>query len=281
MTGAPHEPEIPQVIEAVDLRAELPGIRFTRTGHIAVMTLDRPERGNALTAGMRPVVRAIWEEVRDNADIRALIITATGNRHFCTGVDLVEAKASGGTTTGSGPVGEEIVWSPMHFGVWKPIVCALNGLVSGGGLHFVADADIVVAGEHVEIMDTHTTVGMVGAVENVALTARLPIGSVLRMTMMGASYRMPAARAYELGLIDELVARGDELGAATDIAEKIARNSPAAVRLSKEAIWSARLGPLLQAQEAAWELAKAHRAHPDFAEGAAAFVERRAPRWIP
>lgn len=264
-----------------DPRADPPGIRYTKDGHVATMILDRPHRGNALTRAMRPVVDDIWRDVCDDSDIRVLIITGTGTRHFCTGLDLIAPDSAGGTSDGSGSVADDISWSPLHAGVWKPVVCAVNGLVAGGGLHFVAEADIVVAGTHVELMDTHTTIGMVGAVENIALTARLPIGAVLQMTLMGRHYRLTARRAYQLGLIDELVESGAELATARDIADRIAANSPAATRLSKQAIWSARLPGIVEAQEFGWSLARSHRLHPDFHEGSRAFVERRPPQWVP
>jgi enoyl-CoA hydratase/carnithine racemase len=167
----------------------------------------------------------------------------------------------------------------MHFGVWKPIIVALNGLVAGGGLHFVADADIVVAEEHVAIMDTHTSVGMVGAVENIALARRLPLGSVLRMTYAGKYYRMSASRAYALGLIDELVPTGQGYNTAVEIAHDICRNSPTAISLSKQAIWSIEASNQTTAQEFGWALARMHWSHPDFTEGPRAFVEKREPNW--
>lgn len=243
------------------------------------MTLDRPAKGNSLTRAMRPVVSAIWNDVREDERVRVLVVTGSGDRHFCTGADLTSPGSEGGTSDGTASVKEEIVWSALHAEVWKPIVCAVNGLVAGGGLHFVSDADIVVAGAHAEFMDTHTSVGMVGAVENIALTARLPIGAVLQMTLMGRGFRMTAQRAYELGLVDELVPKGTELNAAYAIAEKIVANSPAAVQRSKQAIWEAKLESLAQAQERGWSLAKAHRAHPDFREGPRAFAEHRPPDW--
>jgi E-phenylitaconyl-CoA hydratase len=264
---------------AIDLTGDLAGIRYRKVGQIAVMTLDRPERGNALTAGMRPIVRAIWADVAGDPHVRALIITGAGSRHFCTGLDLIDPDSTGGSSQGVGSVSDEVVWSPLHFDVWKPIICAVNGLVAGGGLHFVADADIIVAGEHAAFMDTHTSVGFVGAVENVALTNRLPIGSVLQMTLMGKHFRMSAARAHQLGLVDELVPKGDELSKAMAIAELISQNSPVANQLSKQAIWSAKQGQTAEAQEFAWNLAKGHRRHPDYTEGPKAFAEKRTPRW--
>jgi E-phenylitaconyl-CoA hydratase len=263
----------------VDLSGELPGLTYSKSEHIAVLTLNRPHVGNSLTRAMRPVVRAIWDDVRTDDDIRVLIITGAGNRHFCTGLDLADAQASGGTSTTGGPLAEEMVWSPMHFGIWKPIIVALNGLVTGSGLHIVGDADIVVAEEHVSVMDTHTTVGMVGGVENVALARRLPLGSVLRITFQGKYYRMPASRAYALGLIDELVPTGQALDTSMDIARDICRNSPTAISLSKQAIWAAGSAGQLEAQELGWALARMHWSHPDFAEGPRAFVEKRDPVW--
>jgi enoyl-CoA hydratase/carnithine racemase len=159
------------------------------------------------------------------------------------------------------------------------VICAVNGTAAGGGLHFVADADIIVAGEHAQFLDTHVSVGMVGGVENVGLLARLPIGTVLRLTLQGRSFRLPARRAYELGMVDELCAPGDELAIALALAEEIGRNSPEAVRLSKQAVWGGVGLDHRAAAEQAWTLVKAHRAHPDFTEGPKAFAEGRAPRW--
>ena len=244
-----------------------------------VLRLNRPERGNSLVRSMREPVAAAWQRADHDDAIRAIVITGTGTRHFCTGIDVGPVAESGRTTTGDGSVADEIVWSPLLAGVSKPVICAVNGIAAGGGLHFVADADIVVAGEHAQFLDTHVSVGMVGGVENVSLLRRLPIGTVLRMTLQGRSFRLPARRAYELGLVDELCAPGDELTAALAIAGEIARNSPEAVRLSKQAVWTGAGLDHLAAAEQAWALVKAHRAHPDFAEGPRAFADGRTPRW--
>jgi enoyl-CoA hydratase/carnithine racemase len=257
----------------------LDGVRYGRRGTTAVMTLDRPHAGNALTPAMRDGVSAIWREVAADPTLRAVIVTGSGPRHFCTGVDVKAVAASGATTSGDGPAATEIVGSPHNHGVWKPVICALNGLVAGGGLHFVADADIVVAADHVELMDTHTSVGMVGAVENVGLTHRLPLGSVLRMTLWGRSWRMSAERGHQLGLLDELYESAALMPAAFELAEQVARNSPSAVARSKQAIWRSLGRAREDAEEYAWSLARQQRHHPDFREGAAAFAERREPDW--
>ena len=255
------------------------GVRFEVVDRTALITLDRPEMGNSLTPTMGEAFRAIWTDVARDPKIRAVVVTGRGDRHFCTGIDVREVARTGQTVAGDGPVIEAIPWSPHNFGVLKPVICALNGLVAGGGLHFVADADIVLAADHVEFMDTHTSVGMVGAVENVGLTHRLPLGTVLRMTLWGRSYRLDAQRAYGLGLVDELCGAGQLLDRALALASEVSRNSPSAIAGSKLAIWSSLGRPRNDAEEYAWSLARAQRMHPDFIEGPRAFDERRNPIW--
>ena len=177
---------------------------------------------------MKESILRIWSDVRDDPEVRVVVITGTGDRHFCTGADVKQIAETGSTPSGGGSV-EAIAWSPIHSGVWKPVICAVNGLVAGGGLHFVADADIVIAADHAAFMDTHVNIGQVGAVENVSLTHRMPLGAVLRMTLQGRDYRLTARRAYELGLVDEIVPLADLQATAREIALSIAANSPTAV----------------------------------------------------
>ena len=265
----------------IDLKGPLPGIRFECRDGIAVITLDRPKRGNALTPEMQPVMRAIWEHVRDDEGVRVAIVTAAGPKHFCTGFDVAESDADGAQDVfNNRPLADAVHWSPHQNRVWKPVICAVNGLCVGGGLHFVVDADIVIASENAAFMDTHVNVGMVGALENVGLAKRLPLGSALRMTLMGRHYRMPARRAYELGLVDELVASTDDLlPAAEGMARQMLENSPQAMALSKQAVWGSLEQGYSAALERAWALLRLHWGHPDFAEGPRAFAEKRAPRW--
>lgn len=268
---------------AIDLRAPLPGLRYERRDHIAFLTLDRPERGNALLPAMQPVVRAIWAEVRDDPWIRVAVVSAAGERHFCTGFDVGEAEGEdAGEVFRNRPLADAVHWSPYQNRVWKPVICAVTGTCVGGGLHFVVDSDIVVASRNARFLDTHVNVGMVGALENVGLARRLPLGAALRMTLMGRHYGMEAERAYQLGLVDELV---DSPGQARELAETMARqlleNSPQAMALSKQAVWGAMEQGYGQALEQAWALLRLHWSHPDFVEGPRAFGEKRAPRWNP
>jgi len=270
--------------QTLDLRGALPGVRYERRPDgIALITLDRSERGNALAPGMMRVFRAIWSEVRDDPAIRVAIVTAAGERHFCTGFDMAEAGGEDAAQVFSDrPLAEAVHWSPQQNGVWKPVLCGVQGTCVGGGLHFVVDADIVVASRNARFLDSHVNVGMVGAIENVGLAKRLPLGTALRMTLQGREFRLPAERAYQLGLVDELVeAPADVLPACLEIARSLLANSPQAMALSKQAVWGGVERGYREALEHAWALLRSHWGHPDFAEGPRAFAEKRAPRWNP
>jgi E-phenylitaconyl-CoA hydratase len=254
---------------------------FSVKDHVAHITLNRPHRGNALTPKMMPLLREIWRRVADDSDIRCVVLTAAGDKHFCTGADLAGVAASGSVGVGSGSRGEELFLTGRQNDVWKPTVCAVNGVAAGAGLHFVVDADIVIASEKASFVDTHVNVGMVGGVENIGLAKRLPLGTALRMTLQGRNFRLSAQRAYALGFVEEVVAPEALTAAAEAIAADIAANSPRAVSLSQQAVWNSLEAPYAQAMDHGYGLVKAHWQHPDFIEGPRAFAERRPPQWKP
>lgn len=269
---------------SMDLGLSLDGLRCERREDgIAVLTLDRPERGNALAPHMQRIVRAFWSQVRDDPAIRVAVVTAAGERHFCTGFDVAEAEGEEASSVFANlPLQEAVHWSPYQNRVWKPVICAVQGTCVGGGLHFVVDADVVVASRNAVFLDAHVNVGMVGALENLGLTRRLPLGTALRMTLQGRDFRLPAERAWQLGLVDELVETPAEaLPAALEIAKSMLRNSPQAMALSKQALWGGLERGYRDALEAAWGLLRVHWSHPDFREGPRAFAEKREPRWNP
>ncbi len=232
---------------------------------------------------MQAIFRRVWSEVRDQEEIRVAVIGAEGTRHFCTGFDVGEADSDDSEDVfADRPLAESVFWSPYQNRVSKPVICAVNGLCVGGGHHFVVDSDIVLASTNAAFSNTHVNVGMVGALENIGLARRLPLGSALRMTLMGRHYRMSADRAYQLGLVDELA---DDSDAANTIANTMATsmlaNSPAAMYASKRALWQSMEMGYTEALESGWDLLRAHWKHPDFKEGSRAFTDKRPPRWNP
>jgi len=272
------------VPEPIDLGKPLDGVRYERRPDgIAILTLDRPARANALAPGMMRIFRALWADVREDPKIRVAIVTASGEKHFCSGFDVATAgSADAGLVFDNRPLAEAVHWSPQQNSVWKPVICGVQGTCVGGGLHFVVDSDVIVASRNARFLDSHVNVGMVGALENVGLAKRLPLGTALRMTLQGRDFRLGAERAHQLGLVDELVeAPGDVLPACLEIARSMLANSPQAMALSKQAVWGSVERGYRDALEHAWALLRLHWGHPDFAEGPRAFAEKRAPRWNP
>jgi len=259
-------------------------ILYEKNKGIATITINRPERGNSLAPDMQQTFKEIWADVRDNNEVRVAIIQAAGDKHFCTGFDVSEAESDevAGNVFVDKPFRQSVFWSSYQNDVWKPVICVVNGTCVGGGHHFVVDADIVVASKNSRFIDSHVNVGMVGAIENIGLAKRLPLGTALRMTLQGSSYRLGADRAYQLGLIDELTETPDDARkVAQEIAQQILKNSPNAMALSKKAIWGSLEKGYEQSLNDGWDLLRSHWSHPDFIEGPKAFGEKREPQWDP
>jgi len=162
------------------------------------------------------------------------------------------------------------------------VICAVNGLTNAGGLHFVADSDIVIACRSAVFMDSHVTVGQVSALESQGIARRAGVGAALLMGLTGRTYRLPAERAWMLGMVDLIEDTAEEvMTRAMELARDMCGNSPQAMALTKRAIWATTELPDPAAPELGWELLKSHWAHPDFAEGPKAFAEARPPVWTP
>ena len=260
--------------------SELP-LSFEVRSHIATITLNRPQHGNALSPALLIALEQAWQRVEDERDIRAAIITGAGDRHFCTGADVGSLQVGMGGLRYE-PYADANRFSPRMMHVSKPVICAVNGLVNGGGLHFVADSDIVIATSTAVFMDSHVTVGQVSALESQGVARRAGVGAALLMALAGRSYRMPVERALALGIVDLVEAGPVEVMAkAREIAGMICENSPQAVALTKRAIWASIEMNDPASAEYGWELLKSHWTHPDFEEGVKAFGERRKPVWNP
>ena len=212
-----------------------------RQGPVGWLINDRPDVRNAMDSAMRDEFADAWTELDMDPAVRVIVHTGNG-RDFQTGVDVSELASDG--------VGMEryrqsmedfdVHFTSWHQGVWKPVITAINGICCGGGFHWVADADIVIAASDAQFFDPHTSVGQVVAVEAIGLIKKMPVEAVMRMAFMGKYERMSAQRAYELGMISEIVDPPDKLrDRAQELGETIAKNSPAAMAATKKALWGA------------------------------------------
>jgi enoyl-CoA hydratase/carnithine racemase len=243
---------------------------------------DRPEAGNALDAAMFDELERAWLELDADPTVRVIVNTGAGSA-FQTGVDLgaLRDDPDGLRAHARRTRDAELRFTAWHLGIAKPVIAAVNGVCAGGGLHFVADADVVIAASDATFVDPHVSVGQVVANEGIALARKSPMEAILRLALVGRYERLTARRAYQLGVISQVVdpptALRDEAQA---LAETIARNSPAAMAATKRALWGALEAGLTDASRAGARELVSLWGHPDQDEGPRAFAERREAEWV-
>jgi enoyl-CoA hydratase len=256
-------------------------LKVERHGPVGWLVFNRPERKNALNQAMHDELPGAWRELDGDPAVRVIVNTGEG-RDFQSGMDLVETASLGMDRFGDNVRSFQLGITGWHNQVGKPVIAAVNGLCVGAGFHWMTDADLVIAASDAQFLDPHVSVGQVSVFESIGLLSRIPAEAAFRLALVGSHERMPAQRAYELGLVGEIIDPPDRLRErAQQLGETIARNSPAALRATKKAMWRAfELGRSEAERLGAQEMA-AFWSHPDNREGPAAFPERREPVWQP
>jgi enoyl-CoA hydratase/carnithine racemase len=205
---------------------------------VAVLTLDRPERLNAIDLATAAELASAWREFRFDDSVRAVVVTGAGERAFCTGIDRgVDVAQPNSPYMMDDPL---LAIGPKANDLWKPLIAAVQGMACGGAFYLLGEAEFVVADETATFFDPHTTYGMVSAYESIHMALRMPYGEAARMALMGTAERISARRAYEVGLVSELTAPGTALAAAVHCATVIASYPPEAVQGTVRALWTAR-----------------------------------------
>lgn len=224
-------------------------IEFELRDHVATITLDRPERMNSFNRTMCDELQHAWATVRDTDDVHVAVLRANGDRAFCTGLDVKEGAWWR----------DQNIWNHVDPGaylgprsnkVWKPVVCAVQGMCAGGGQYMVNECDIVVAAEDATFFDPHANGSIVSAVEPIGMLHRgVPLGEVLRWALMGSDERLTAATAQRIGLVTEVVRTAELRDRAADIAAQIAGRDPIAIQGTVRAIWEATEMPPAMAKQ--------------------------------
>jgi enoyl-CoA hydratase/carnithine racemase len=248
-------------------------------GPVLVLTFNRPDRLNALNRPMQQALEDQFRAADADPSIRVIVLTGAG-RAFCSGADVGGLKESAAGSSDPAVIRAQVPkFTNRQVGIFKPVIVAVNGVCAGAGLHFVADGDVVIASEAASFVDSHVNVGQVTALEPIGLLRKIGAAAVLRMVVLGKAERLNAAKALDLGLVSEVVPADRLLDRALELAAIAAAGSPAAMQRSLKAIWDSFELPLAKAYDNGWELLVRHRAHPDAAEGPAAFLEKREPNW--
>lgn len=255
-----------------------------RRGPSLVARLNRPEARNALTPGLISSIGSAVAEAESDPAIRALILTGTGDRAFCAGMDL-RAFAGGASFADSGSPdrgpqdkeGADAYGRLLRGEVGVPVIGAANGTAVGGGFELLLACDIVLSAPAAAFGLPEVKRGLIAAGGGVVtLGARVPLGIALEMTLTGDT--IDAARARELGLVNAVVAADELLGAAVAVAERIAANGPIAVAATKELVRMA-AADATRGWERLSELQTVVFGSEDAKEGAKAFIEKRQPQW--
>jgi enoyl-CoA hydratase len=244
-------------------------------GAVRVLRLNRPEARNALNPALISALGRALVAADDSPDVRAIVLTGTGDRAFCAGMDLRNF-AEGGERTGD----EEAMAAYgrfTHGGLATPIIGAANATAVAGGFEILLACDMVVASETAVFGIPEVKRGLLAAGGGLHLGRRMPLAVALELGLTGDT--IDARRAETLGLVNRVVPADQVVDAAVELAERIAANGPLAVRATKRIMYEV----LDVSRDEAWELQQPYVAEvfasDDAKEGALAFVEKRSPNW--
>lgn len=238
--------------------------------HIAYITFNRPDSLNAYNKQMMEELVSIWEDYDANPDMRVAIVTGKG-KAFCAGFDLKEGAA------GVQDISAYALFTPKKSGVFKPVICAVNGVCAGGGFRFLLESDLTLCSDVATFLDPHVSVGYMSQPEIIALSRSIGYFNALRIGLLGRYERLSAQRAYDLGLVTEVVPQQQLLARAEELAQTIKLNGPGAVRATIEGMW--RSLDLEGATRSSEMLSRFHAETPEYVEGPMAFAEKRKPNW--
>ena len=212
-----------------------------RDGPVGWLVFNRPEAGNAVDAAMFTELEAAWAELDADENVRVIVNTGNGDA-FQTGLDVRQlARDKDALREQSRRTRDfELRMTAWHCGVWKPVIAAVNGVCAGAGLHFVADADVVIASSNATFLDPHVSVGQVSAIETIGMIRKSPMEPVTRMALLGRHERMSAERARQLGILSEVVDPPERLRErAQQLGETIAQRPTTELTTIKKALWEA------------------------------------------
>jgi len=246
-----------------------------RDGHVLIVTINRPERMNALHSPAHYELSQIFDDFENDPELWVAILTGAGERAFSAGNDL-KWQAEGGTrarpATGFGGI-------TFRFDRAKPLIAAVNGIAMGGGFELALAADIIIAAENALFALPEPLVGLAALAGGLhRLPRQIPMKQAMGMILTGR--RVPAKEGYQLGFVTEVVPEGQALTAAKRWAADILKCSPLSIRASLEVV---REGMKHASVEAAingeYYAVDAMRESEDFIEGPKAFAEKRKPVW--
>src|ERR1700757_3008461 len=215
--------------------------------HVATITLNRPDRLNAFDRTMCEEMAEAWRAVKLDESVNAVVLRAAGTRAFSAGLDIKTPYGQPANIWNHEDPGESL--SPKWQKVWKPVVCAVQGMCTAGAFYFVNESDLVICSSDATFFDSHVSTGLVSALEPIGLMRRIGLGETLRMALMGNDERVGADTALRIGLVSEVVSPERLWDRAREIAAAIAAKPPSATQGTVKAIWESLDKPYRAAME--------------------------------
>ena len=252
------------------------GVDFVKEGHVAYITLNRPEAMNALDPESAERLGEIWTEVKKDDDIRVSVLTGAGEKAFSTGTDM--KKTPPPTECMAASYLREGLPIVSQMKMWKPIIAAINGYAVGGGLEMSLACDLRIASSKAKFGLTEVKVASLAGLNGTQCLPRV-IPQAVAMKMLLTGDLIDAQEALRIGLVSDVVEPGELAGLAKSLAEKIANNAPLSVKAAKMAVVTGMDLPLDHGIAFSNLLWGVLRDTEDRKEGFAAFGEKRAPQW--
>jgi enoyl-CoA hydratase/carnithine racemase len=215
--------------------------------HVATITLNRPDRLNAFDRTMCEEMAEAWRTVKLDDRVHAVVLRAAGDRAFSAGLDVKSSYGQPDNVWNHEDPGELL--SPKWQKMWKPVVCAVQGMCTAGAFYFVNEADVVICGAGATFFDSHVSAGLVCALEPIGLMRKIGLGESLRIALMGNDERVGAQTALRIGLVTEVVSDDRLWARAHEIAAVIAAKPPSATQGTVKAIWESLDRPYRAAME--------------------------------
>jgi E-phenylitaconyl-CoA hydratase len=249
-------------------------IEYRTEDRTAIITINRPEVLNALSAENLIEISNHLVRYRDDIELRACIITGAGEKAFCTGMDVKETQPDGLGNPGARP--ENTLVRGLE--IWKPLIAAVNGYALGGGLELALACDIRIASENATFSLPEVTLGLIPGWGGTQRLARLiPFGKAVEMILTGK--RINANEALNLNLVSKVMPQKDLLKVAKELAAQLCDSAPLAIQAAKEAVYRGHDIPLVEGLKLENDLSKKTMSTKDYAEGRTAFLEKRRPEY--